>query len=512
MGDIETIQQMTYVDIVATHAKRGLDTQSLAEVRKEMTMKFTQIAGDGFFNPANGLGVRGVDPQLFSHSSIPIVFGPMETCSIYTNGGLPAIIIDKKARGLTNQGVTFRSKDEEFWTPEKIMQLEEAAELTGLNEQIANTIRDALVQGGCVLYPIFKDDNKRRFDFSLDGLHLEKDCIHRWLSIDRWNIVYVPSYIITAEDYLHPKHIYVPLGGYSINSERIAFVKPKSLPYWSVMYNHGWAPSDYSGYMRSLLAYQMFQLATNVMSQQLSLLLYQMPLDSMQATLGPKAIQELMSVNQEKLREWSVLNPEAVNMVGEMKVVERKFAGFDLFLDAIRGDLAAQCGLAQPALFHTPNKGFQDNTKEASLKQDETMRLLASNLEYQFTKTITPVLIAHVFGTDSEEWENRAKLFLSFDKPVPQTDLDMGEVSARFAASVASLAQAGVPADQALVLCKQFFKSIVIDDEILKATKENAEKMMKMEEDAMKAKQQGMASPGRAGQTQPARKSSSGSK
>jgi hypothetical protein len=506
VSDIELIQHLTHQEIYSSHVKHGINVQSLDGVRDDLTCKFRKIAGDGFYNPISGVGMHGTDPQMFTRSNIPVVFGPMETCSIYTNGGLPAVIIDKKSRGLLNRGVTFRSKDEEFWSVDKISQLEEAAEITGLNEMAANTVRDALIMGGCALYPIFTDDNKRRFDFSLDGLHLEKGCIKRWLSIDRWNIVYVPSFIITAEDYLHPKHIYIPLGGYSVNSERVAFVRPKSLPYWSVMFNLGWCPSDYSGYIRSLLSYQMFIMATTIMSQQMSLLLYQMPLDSMQATLGPKAIKELMEVNQQKLREWSILNPGAVNMVGEVKIVERTYSGFDQFAEAIKGDLAAQSGLAQPAIFHTPNKGFQDNTKEAAIKQDETMRLLASNLEHQFTSPVVPVLIAHVFGSDSEEWAKKDTLFLSFDKPIPQTELDMAEIAARFSASVASLAQAGVPPDVAMKVSQQFFKSVVIEEEIFQQTKENAEKQMKLGESAAKAKQQGLASPGRAGQVQPARK------
>jgi hypothetical protein len=88
-------------------------------------------------------------------------------------------------------------------------------------------------------------------------------------------------------------------------------------------------------------------------------------------------------------------------------------------------------------------------------------------------KPCTDALIAHVFGTDSEEWKNRDTIKMTFNKPMVSTEKDMAESGARFAASVASFCQAGLPADIALKLTGQFFPSVKMDDELIKQAHDN---------------------------------------
>jgi hypothetical protein len=176
-----------------------------------------------------------------------------------------------------------------------------------------------------------------------------------------------------------------------------------------------------------------------------------------------------------------MLHPEAVNMVGELKVVERNFSGLDQFTEAMKSDLAAQCGISQPILFHTPNKGFSDNTQQALLKESEMMKMLQRQIEVQLLP-ITDALIAHTWGTESEEWVQRRKVTMSFDRPMVSTEKDLAEVGARYAATIASLAQAGIPAATATEMAGQFFKGVIITEEMKKEIIEAQEWQKKMEE------------------------------
>jgi hypothetical protein len=191
-----------------------------------------------------------------------------------------------------------------------------------------------------------------------------------------------------------------------------------------------------------------------------------------------------MKINEEQMREWSILNPKAVNMVGEVFTVNRTFSGFDDFIDTLRSDISAQSGVAQPLLFHTPNKGFSDNTTESLLKDSEMMRLLQREIEPQLT-TIKDILIAHCYGMDSEEWTKKDDLLLSFDKPTVTTEKDMAEIGARYSATVASLATAGVPVSEALKIGAQFFKQVTITDETLKIVKKEEDWQHKLEEEGI---------------------------
>jgi hypothetical protein len=499
--DIDEMKDVMFNHMKGRYIKNGVSFQSYDEMKKQVT----QVVGDEFYNEATGVGTL-TDPQAFSKASVPVMLGPMEQSALYSNGGIAAIIIDKKAKGMVSTGITFKAYEEKLWGNDKIKMLEEAANITGCNTSLIETLRDGLIFGGSVQHPVFKKEKKGDRLKSLDELVLEKGCIDRWVSADRWNIVYVPSYDVTAEDYLRPETIYFPLGGYEISTRRCSLLRPKTMPYWAVLYNLGWSPSDYSGYARALYAYTMVSMAVPIMAQQMSLLLYQMPLDAIAAQMGPETVKKLMAVNEEKMKEWSVLNPKAVNIVGELKVVDRNFSGFDHFLGSVKSDLAAQCGIAEPVLFHTPNKGFSDNTTEALLKDSEMMRLLQIGTETQLT-CITDALIAHTWGTDSEEWKNRRKVRMSFDKPIVSTEKDLAEVGARFAATVASLVQANVPADEAIKLASQFFKTVEVTEDIIEAVRKEVERMHKMEEKGLEAKKDAggpghtMASPGSAGNT-----------
>lgn len=475
-GVCEEISQLGYEKVTANYIERFGQIQTPQEVRDEMVVK---IAGDDLINHKNGIGTM-LDPNVYTHSQIPVMMGPWEGSSVYAPGGLPATIIDKKARGMVMHGASFKSENKNIWTNDKIEMMEAAAETTGFNDEVSDASADAYIYGGSILYPVFKRDTPSSYLRDLNKSHLEKGCIKRWVSTDRWNTVVVPSYIVTDEDYLHPRTLYIPQGALEINTSRVAMIKPKPVPYWVSLYNIGWAPSDMSGWLRSYYGYEITCQSIPVMAQQMSLILYKMPLDALNATIGPEKVKQLMQINEEKMAEWSAVDPKAVNMVGDVEVVDRTYSGFEQFIGAMKSNLASQAELPEPVLWHTPNKGFSDNTTESLLKQSETLQMKQRFLE-RCLKPCTDVLIAHVFGTDSQEWEHRNELKMTFSKPVISTEKDLAEVGARFAASVSSFVNAGVSPDVAIQLSSQFFPTVKITDEILRMAKESYEKVMQQQ-------------------------------
>ena len=475
-GVCEQISQLGYSHVQANYIERFGQIQTPAEVQKEM---FVKIAGDTLINRKSGIGTM-LDPSVYTHSQIPVMLGPWEGSSVYAPGGLPATIIDKKARGMVMHGASFKSENKEVWTNDKIEQMEAAAEITGFNDEVSDASADAYIYGGSILYPVFQRDTPSSYLRDLNKTHLEKGCIKRWISTDRWNTVVVPSYIVTDEDYLHPRTLYIPQGSLEINTSRVAMIKPKQVPYWVSLYNIGWAPSDMAGWLRAYYGYEITCQSIPVMAQQMSLILYKMPLDALNATIGPEKVKELMQINEQKMAEWSAVDPKAVNMVGDVEVVDRTYSGFEQFIGAMKSNLASQAELPEPVLWHTPNKGFSDNTTESLLKQSETLQMKQRFLE-RCLKPCTDALIAHVFGTDSDEWKHRSELKMTFSKPVISTEKDLAEVGARFAASVSSFVNAGVSPDTAIELSSQFFPTVKVTDEILRMAKESYEKVMQQQ-------------------------------
>ena len=470
---VDELANISFEHVKANYLDHGMSFKTPDEVRNEMYVK---IAGDMLINQKTGVGTM-LDPAVYTHSQIPVMLGPYEGSSVYAPGGLPATIIDKKSRSMVSQGATFKSLDKDFWDNDKVEMLENAAAETGFNDCISDASADSFIYGGSILYPVFKKDTPSSYLRKLENMHLEKGCIERWVETDRWNTVIVPSFIVTAKDYLKPDSLFIPQSALDISTSRMSIIKPKPVPYWISLYNIGWAPSDLSGWLRSYYGYEITCQSIPVMAQQMSLILYKMPLDALNATIGADKVKELMEINEEKMAGWSALSPKAVNMVGEVEVVDRTYSGFDQFVGAMKSDLAAQCELPEPSLWHTPNKGFSDNTTESLLKQSETLQMKQRFLE----RSMGPAkdsLIAHVFGTDSEEWERRSTIKMVFNKPTISTEKDLAEVGARFAASVSSFVQAGVSPDIAMDLSSQFFPTVKITKEMLDKAKQSYEDVM----------------------------------
>ena len=470
---VDELANISFEHVKANYLDHGMSFKTPDEVRNEMYVK---IAGDMLINQKTGVGTM-LDPAVYTHSQIPVMLGPYEGSSVYAPGGLPATIIDKKSRSMVSQGATFKSLDKDFWDNDKVEMLENAAAETGFNDCISDASADSFIYGGSILYPVFKKDTPSSYLRKLENMHLEKGCIERWVETDRWNTVIVPSFIVTAKDYLKPDSLFIPQSALDISTSRMSIIKPKPVPYWISLYNIGWAPSDLSGWLRSYYGYEITCQSIPVMAQQMSLILYKMPLDALNATIGADKVRELMEINEEKMAGWSALSPKAVNMVGEVEVVDRTYSGFDQFVGAMKSDLAAQCELPEPSLWHTPNKGFSDNTTESLLKQSETLQMKQRFLE----RSMGPAkdsLIAHVFGTDSEEWERRSTIKMVFNKPTISTEKDLAEVGARFAASVSSFVQAGVSPDIAMDLSSQFFPTVKITKEMLDKAKQSYEDVM----------------------------------
>lgn len=470
---VDELANISFEHVKANYLDHGMSFKTPDEVRNEMYVK---IAGDMLINQKTGVGTM-LDPAIYTHSQIPVMLGPYEGSSVYAPGGLPATIIDKKSRSMVSQGATFKSLDKDFWDNDKVEMLENAAAETGFNDCISDASADSFIYGGSILYPVFKKDTPSSYLRKLENMHLEKGCIERWVETDRWNTVIVPSFIVTAKDYLKPDSLFIPQSALDISTSRMAIIKPKPVPYWISLYNIGWAPSDLSGWLRSYYGYEITCQSIPVMAQQMSLILYKMPLDALNATIGADKVRELMEINEEKMAGWSALSPKAVNMVGEVEVVDRTYSGFEQFVGAMKSDLAAQSELPEPTLWHTPNKGFSDNTTESLLKQSETLQMKQRFLE----RSMGPAkdsLIAHVFGTDSEEWERRSTIKMVFNKPTISTEKDLAEVGARFAASVSSFVQAGVSPDIAMDLSSQFFPTVKITKEMLDKAKQSYEDVM----------------------------------
>ena len=477
-GQIKEVRDIMWEHIKASRISTGQSYRPLTEVREEMTG-----VCDALYNNMSGINTPQ-DTAYFNNASIPVAISPYDATALLASGGLPEIIINKKSKGVLLNGYSFHSTDI-FWTEDKIKAIKERAEELNLEAAISDALTEALVYGGAVVYPVFKKDTARSFGETLDELKkqkiLEKGCIARFTGTDRWNLVVVPDFIVTTEDYLFAKSFYIPMTGCKIRTERAAVLKPKKLPYWGAIQQLGWGISDFEGYMRAIMGYEIMMASIPMMAQQMSLIVRKLPLDGLIAMNGSDAFKDLIDKTEDEMRAWSVAQPKILNDIGSIEVVNRTYTGYaDLGL-MMRQNIAAQSGIPESVLFHTQPKGFNNNTEEVLLKQSETIKMAQKAVLPNLDK-LKDILVIDVYGADSEEAKHTGKLRFTFDNPVIATESERAESAARFSAMVNSARQAGVPIDQAIKLSKQFFKSLEITDDLYNACADVANRVKERDE------------------------------
>ena len=455
--EIDTIQHELYGAVKDNFIRSyGTKYRTLEDVDNEAQAysndALKKVIKDGFYNPLNG--VNGVnDPSRATIATIPLLIGPSEVTALYANGGISQIIIDKKSKGVLLNGYRFKSGQ---FNEQELVDLQGHAEATGFSMALNDTFRDGNIYGGSALFPILFDDNPLTTAMTVKQLvqarKLTKNCLRRWVSVDRWNTVVIPNYDICAEDYLRPHSFYVPISGLEINSERAALIKPKPQPYWAAIQQLGWGEPDSVGYITSVKGYEIMMASIPILWQQMSLLVHQLPLDGIIAQNGPEAAKKWQAENEEQLRNWSMLNPKAINSYGEIAVVNRTYAGLDSIIDASRKDVSAKAGIPESVIFFSqPNGIFNKTEEDVLLKQSETIRMIQRVVTPAINRVI-PFIAVSCWGLPEgwKSWEKYQTLQIDFDSPVISSPTEKSNIAQKYSQSIATLVGAGMPLQTAV--------------------------------------------------------------
>lgn len=478
-GDTKAIQQILIDEIRAGIVADGFSFNTISQIQESTIKNVTRAVADGFFNPVNGIGTTA-DPGYWNTAYTPISMSPNEVTAYYSSGGIPRIIIDKKAGGVMMNGYTFEG---EGWSKEDLEKLKKHADELNFDQALEDSLRDALAYGGSLLVPQLKDDDACTMQMSPEELgqqgKLGIGCLDRFWSADRWNAIMIPDYNISARDYLHPREIFVPITGYTVNTKRSALIKPKTLPYWGALRQLGWGISDMEGWIKSVLAYEICIASIPIMSQQLSLLFRVLPLDAITAQNGAAYAQEIAKKTQLVLSQASNVTPRTLNAVGDVKVIERHFTGFEELVHILRQDVGAQSEISDTIIFNTQSTGFSKNEGDTTLKQAETITKIGNKIIPQ-VQPVVKMMVYSCFGYDSEQGRRADKVRLTFDSPTVLTNSERNEAGGTFSAVLTATIGAGAQIGDAMEIAKSFVPDIELPQEILDR--------MKMEPDLLDEK------------------------
>ena len=396
---------------------------------------------------------NGVDPARANFSLPNIYISPWEANSLYSQKGIFETIINKKAKSILLNGCNLENK---HLTQKQIDLVKEKMEVLNFKEMLSESTLTSLVYGGALVFPLFKRDTPITTSLPLDALLklgvLKKDCIDYFVQLDRWNTFIIPPYNPTQKDFLRPDVYTIPFLGSDVYHARCArVVTAKQAGYWGQIVNQGWGISDMCGYVQSGMNYKVAIQSLPLMIQQMSILARVVNVDGVLATEGANALDALVEQDTIRTREASPDNPVTMDVLGDIKSINRNFGQVPELIRLLRQDLASDAPLPEPLLFSSEKGNFSsgDDTQGNLFKQNESVQMIHKDLESQF-KQLAKIVIIDALGTDDEIIKALPYTQIHFDQPVIANALERAQIGKFHSETVFNLVSARLPIDIAV--------------------------------------------------------------
>lgn len=396
---------------------------------------------------------NGIDPSR-SNLSLPNVYiSPWEANSLYSQKGIFETVINKKSKSILLNGCNLENT---HLTQKQIDLVKERMEVHDFKNILAENTLTSLVYGGSLCFPLFKKDTPVTTTLSLASLLrlgvLKKDCIDYFVNLDRWNTFIIPPYNPTQKDFLRPEVYTIPFLGSDVHHSRCArVVTAKQAGYWGQILNQGWGISDLCGYLQSGMNYKVAVQSLPLMIQQMSILARTVNIDGVLATEGANALDNLVEQDTIRTREASPDNPITMDVLGDIKSINRNFGQVPELIRLLRQDFASDAVLPEPLLFSSEKGNFSsgDDTQGNLFKQNESVQMIHKELEPQF-KQLAKIMIIDALGTDDEIIKALPYTQIHFDQPVIANALERAQIGKHHSETVFNYVSARLPIDIAV--------------------------------------------------------------
>lgn len=427
--------------------------KTTAEELHQTALRDAVVAKDSFQNIRWNNNTLA-DPTNASLAIPNIYISPWQANSLYSQKGLFETIINKKSKSILLNGCYIENK---HLIQKQIDTVNENAEVKhNFKNILTEATLTSLVYGGNLVFPMFKKDTPVTTQLNLNALLklgvLGKNCIDYFVSLDRWNTFIIPPYNPTQKDFLRPDVYTIPFLGSDVYHGRCArVVTAKQAGYWGQILNQGWGISDLCGYLQSGMNYKVAIQSLPLMIQQMSILARTVNIDGVLATEGRNALDGLVEEGTVRTREASPDNPITMDVLGDIKSINRNFGQVPELIRLLRQDLASDATLPEPLLFSSEKGNFSsgDDTQGNLFKQNESVQMIHKELEPQF-KQLAKIMIIDALGTDMEVIKALPYTQIHFDQPVIANALERAQIGKFHSETVFNLVSARLPIDIAV--------------------------------------------------------------
>lgn len=461
------------MDQVRSQAKRFTVDAAMSMVKGQG--KSASQLRDSIYNQATNIGSEN-DPTMMSNVDTNIWISPYEANAMYSQKGLPEVIVNKKSKSILLNGLKIKNR---LLTAKQIDQISLKMMSLDIPKILSDAVRDSLVYGGALVFPMFKKDNPITANMSLVGLLkagiVGKNCIDYIIALDRWNTMHLPNLNPTQKDFLHPEKYYIPYLGADVHGSRCSrIITSSQAGFWGQVMTLGWGLSDFCGYAREVQNYKVAMNTLPMMIQQMSILARTINMDGVLAQEGSNIMDSLLEADTIRLSNWSPTNPITMDMLGELKVINRDFAEVPELLHLLRQDLAAAATMPEPMLFSSEKGNFSsgDDTQGNLTKQYESVKFIHKDVETQF-KMLAKILIIDALGASEEIIRCLPYTEIHFDTPMIANSVEKAEIGYSLSQSYFEMVAGQMPLDKAALIMSSYGgDEMSIDSELLESLQE----------------------------------------
>lgn len=375
----------------------------------------------GVFNNMNGTGINGIDPSRSVQAAPNIWISPFEANAIYSQKGIPELIIRKKSQSILLNGVRIKNPK---LTTEQLDAIKLNIIRHGLTDEIATATNWSLVYGGSLMFPMFKKDTPLSMSMDMATLIkygiVGKNCIDRIVTLDRWNTIHIPQWNPTQADFLYPKKYFIPFLGSDVNGGRCArIVTSPQAGYWGNQMTMGWGVSDMCGWYLPVLNYMTVMDTIPTMINQMSLLARTVNVDGVLATEGELILDEIAKQNTVRVRESSTVNdPINLDVIGTLQSIQRDFSEVPALVRLIRQDFCGRANIPEELILSSERGAFSsgDTTEGALEKQWESIKYIHKDVAKQL-KNIVYLVVIDALGVGRDVMAALPYTEIEFDNP-----------------------------------------------------------------------------------------------
>ena len=484
---VEEITTLTDNYIKNSMASHGIQYATYDSVMKESEARMRSVLvnlrkpnqnakmlHDSISNPVTDIASTG-DPTVYSEVNPNIYISPFEAATLYSQKGLAELVVNKKSKSILLNGLKIKNAK---LSAKQIDEISLNNVRRGVPKLTADSLRDSLVYGGNLLFPLLKRDTPETMALGVVGLIkqglLKKDSIDYFVSLDRWNTIHLPFSNPTQRDYLDPEKYYIPYLGADVHRGRCSrIVTGAPAGFWGNMPTLGWGLSDYCGYLRSMQNYKIAVQTIPLMIQQMSIIARSIDISGVLASEGANALDEMTERDTIRYTEWSPTNPVTLDILGQLQVINRQFAHVPELLRLLRQDFASDTTIPEPMLFSSERGNFSsgDDTEGNLTKQYESVKYTHKDVEMQM-KRLAQILVIDALGVDDEIIKALPYTEIHFDTPVIANSVERTEIGKNIADTFFQFAAGQMPIDKAASLASAAGgDDMSIDSELLEDLK-----------------------------------------